>query len=126
MVLCLSSCLLVIVVLLSHVLSHHDGAALATPDFFAQSLYLRHHADAANASSSSFSRGSMWNDVKESIGLGDMGLVISDHRHSSSNLDGGVASAATTGSSSGRRKKVAYAITITKDGFFQDGAAVLA
>ena len=32
----------------------------------------------------------------------------------------------TISQKSGKRKRIAYAISITKDGFFQDGAAVLA
>lgn len=110
----ISSFLLIIVVMLSHILSHEEGS-LIRPDSFAKSFYLRHH-HLGNES------GPRWNDVKDSFIGGDidLGMVISGggkRIHSDHEKEKGVVK---------RRKKVAYAITITKDGFFQDGAAVLA
>ena len=126
LVLVIASVLLVIVAMLSHVIGHQEGL-LAGPDSLAKSLYLRHHH--GNDSKR------LWNDVKDSFVGGDidMGLVISGGggsksmlRHTFSN-SGGIFGGGGNHrrEEKARRKRVAYAITITKDGFFQDGAAVL-
>ena len=126
LVLVIASVLLVIVAMLSHVIGHQEGL-LAGPDSLAKSLYLRHHH--GNDSKR------LWNDVKDSFVGGDidMGLVISGGggsksmlRHTFSNSGGIFGGGNHRREEKARRKRVAYAITITKDGFFQDGAAVLA
>lgn len=116
LVLVVASTLLIIVALLSHVISHQEGGLAEGPDSFAKSLYLRHHQ--GNDSKQ------LWNDVKESFIGGDidMGLVISGKGGASGMSKHSIGFFGLAP----KRKKVAYAITITKDGFFQDGAAVLA